>query len=323
MVLIHERETASGRRHIRELDGIRGLLAFGVILLHFGINGMIQRLTGWPGMTLSLAVDVFFLLSGYVLALSYDGDAYRFAIKRIWRLAPVYFLTLALIMLTGVGREVSLTELIMAPPLFGLEPANFPAWSITWELYLPIAGVQLLRLWQPPWRLLLLVAMALQCLAASRVPLGEVLGGVRAAAGLIAGACLTRLRPIPLPTWPVVGGLLLLMLLAQQWHWFAALVPPLTAIAILAGASRESLFSARPFQFAGAISYTAYMVHAPVLFALGERAAGSVAWKMAGLTITVAAAWAMTRWVEIPALKLCRNLLDKTSTRAGRPVSPP
>ena len=317
MALTQERETAFGRRHIHELDGIRGLLAFGVVLLHFGINGMIQRLTGWPGMTLSLAVDVFFLLSGYVLALSYDGDPRRFAIKRIWRLAPVYFLTLALVVLAGAGRAVSPAELIMAPPLFGLEPANFPAWSITWELYLPIAAVLLLRLWQPPWRLLLVAAMVVQCLAASRVPLGEVLGGVRAAAGLIAGACLTRLRPLPLPTWPLVAGLLLLMLLAQRWHWFAALIPPLTALAILAGAGREGLFSTRPFQFAGAISYTAYMVHAPVLFALGERAAGNLAWKAAGLAITVAAAWAMTRWVEIPALRLCRRLLDKAPARAG------
>ncbi len=321
MALTQEREIAFGRRHIHELDGIRGLLAFGVVLLHFGINGLIQRLTGWPGMTLSLAVDVFFLLSGYVLALSYDGDPRRFAIKRIWRLAPVYFLTLTLVILIGADRQVSAAELIMAPPLFGLEPANFPAWSITWEFYLPIAGVLLLRLWQPPWRVVLVLAMALHCLAASRVPLGDVLGGVRAAAGLLTGACLTRLRPLPLPTWPLVGGLLLIMLLAEQWHWFAALVPPLTAITILAGAAREGLFSARPFQFAGAISYTAYMVHAPVLFAMGDRAQGSVVWKVAGLAITVVAAWAMTRWVEIPTLQLCRRLLGKSPDRAAPPVS--
>lgn len=311
MALSQQREVAFGRRHIHELDGIRGLLAFGVILLHFGINRGIERLTGWPGMTLALAVDVFFLLSGYVLALSFDGDVRRFAIKRAWRLAPVYFLSLALVVLFRPDRGFSPAELIMAPPLFGLEPANFPAWSITWEFYLPIIGVMLLRVWQPPWRVMLALAMILLCLAASRVPLGEELGVVRAAAGLTAGACLTRLPPLDLPAAPFVAGVLAAMALAERWHWFAALVPPLAAIAVLSGAGRTGLFSSRLFQFAGAISYTAYMLHAPVLFALGGRATSSMAWKAVGLAATVIGAWAAARWIEIPALRLGRRLLAR------------
>lgn len=311
MDISQEREGAFGRRHYHELDGIRGVLALGVVLLHFGINNQIERLTGWPGMTLSLAVDVFFLLSGFVLAKSYGGDVRQFAVKRIWRLAPVYFATLAIVAIVAPARITSFSELLLAPPLLGIEPANFPAWSITWELYLPLLGVLLLRLRKPPWQPVLVAALLVHCILATFVPEGEVLGGARAAAGLVAGACLARAPTIRLPALPFVMAILVVMALAERWSILAALVPPLAALAILAGAHRDGFFSRRPFQFAGAISFTVYMLHAPILMTMGERAVGNIGWKIAGLAASVIGAWAMTHWIELPAMRLGRKLAGR------------
>jgi peptidoglycan/LPS O-acetylase OafA/YrhL len=311
MTISTDREAAFGRRHYHELDGIRGLLAFAVVSFHFGINGLIERLTGWPGLELSLCVDVFFLLSGFVLVKSVQGSALAFAVKRVWRLAPVYFATLLIVGLVEPSRITSATELIMAPPLFGVEPANYPSWSISWELYLPILAVFLAPFVSVRWQIVLPLALVAHSALAVAVAEGQVLGGWRAATGLAAGACLVFVRPRAVPVPAMVAGLLIAMALASQWPIFAALVPWLGALAIIGGASRDGLFATAPFQFAGAISFSIYMLHAPVLIALGDRAVGNIGWKLIGLTISVLGAWAMMRWLELPAMHFGRRLAAK------------
>ncbi len=317
MSLSENRENAFGRRHYRDLDGVRGVLAFGVVLFHFGINGAIQKTTGWPGFVLPLCVDVFFMLSGFVLAKSFDSNVRRFAIKRVWRLAPVYFATLALVAVVAPQRITSPAELLLAPPLFGISPANFPSWSIAWELYLPILGVAITRYWLPPWKPTLIIALTILSVLTYYVAQDDVLGGWRAASGLIAGACLTKMRPIALPILPFVILILAIMALAARWPLVACALPAATALMILTGTQRNGLFALAPFQFLGAISFTIYMVHAPVLIALGDRAQGSVGWKLVGLIVSIFGAWALTRWIELPGMQLGRRLIEKRSGSAS------
>lgn len=146
---------------VTDLDGMRGVLALCVVAFHLGSTSAIQKATGWPGAEFEFAVDVFFLLSGYVLALTAGTDPLRFAIKRFFRLAPVYYVTLAVMLVAAPDRPFHLSELVLAPPLLGQSPANFPAWSICWELYLPVAGLVLARLTHPArwWAPLLVLAL--------------------------------------------------------------------------------------------------------------------------------------------------------------------
>lgn len=311
-------------RHFAALDGMRGVLALGVVLLHLGFNSFTQRMFGWPGIAFELAVDVFFILSGFVLAHSLrGGSAFApFAVRRGFRLLPVYFLT-ALAAAVALGRSVPIADWLVAAPLVGRQPLNFPAWSITWELYLPLAVV-LVRLSPPRWTIRPLLAIALVALAVIdiRVAGGEALYGWRAALGLSAGALLYRARlevPGPAEAWfaLLVAG----MAAGQSWPLLAATVPFAATAAILAGRGGKSLFATAPFQWLGAISYTLYMVHIPVLAAaqlwLGERIDANAAGKLAILAASIAAAAMLTLAVERPANLLGHRLSRRIAAQQG------
>ena len=93
---------------IAELDGLRGILAWWVVFGH---------VLGWSGFSAgdlppplrlirsaALAVDVFMILSGFVVFLLLDTQRLRFGpflIRRAFRLYPVFILCLVLALLTA------------------------------------------------------------------------------------------------------------------------------------------------------------------------------------------------------------------------------
>jgi peptidoglycan/LPS O-acetylase OafA/YrhL len=135
------------------LDGLRGVCAIAVMLGHC-------ELLFRPGVVVChayLAVDMFFMLSGFVISASYDGrfeqglGAWRFLLARIRRLAPVYWggmvlctiaallaphpSSLALLMTAAMGAALIP---VLGPGTFAY-PVNFVAWSLFWELAVNIA----------------------------------------------------------------------------------------------------------------------------------------------------------------------------------------
>lgn len=311
-------------RHFPALDGMRGVLALGVVLLHLGFNGFVQRTVGWPGIAFELSVDVFFILSGFVLAhtLRPGGTFSAFAVRRAFRLLPVYYLT-ALAAAVALGRALPLADWLVATPFTAGRPLNFPAWSIGWELYLPLAAV-VVRLEPPRWAVRPLLAIALAALAVidTKVAGGEALDGWRAGLGLGAGALLCRARlDVPGPAEAWFGLLLGAMAVAPVWPPAASVVPFTAVAAILAGRSAGSLFAAAPFQGLGAISYPLYMVHIPVLYAaqawLGARIDANAPAKLAILAASIAAAAVLTLAVERPAKRLGHRLSRRIAERQG------
>jgi peptidoglycan/LPS O-acetylase OafA/YrhL len=162
----------SGRAH--GLDGLRGLAAFAVLVLHVwmytGANDpahdvLVDRVIG----ELRTAVLLFFVLSAYLLAAPWIAasrgeraapDVRRFAVRRVARIVPGYVLALlgALVLLHGTGhpRDISLGEV----PLFLLFIPNLdpdtrtmldpPMWTlhveVSFYLVLPLIGWALMRL---------------------------------------------------------------------------------------------------------------------------------------------------------------------------------
>lgn len=317
-------------KHFTDLDGLRGVLALGVVVLHFGVNALVARVTlGFlPGVLLQLSVDFFFILSGFVLAHSMANkqiEPWRFAVKRAWRLLPVHYVTFAasvavlaanprlpLLSLWGAITPVRVvSDALLVSPLNGSEPLNFPAWSIAWELFLPIVAVVLVRsfgLFVARWSALLLILLGFGASAlAWRVACGDHFYGLRALAGLLGGALLYRWRAkVPgIAGRAVLTSLLLamamVMLFAVRFPLIAITFPWLAALSVLVGSYTQTMLSAQPCAFLGRISYPLYMVHVPVLaflYLLFGDVSGNVTLKAVGLALSIALAATLAFTIE-------------------------
>jgi len=285
---------------------MRGLLALGIGLLHFGFNRFAAG-AGWAGIRLELGVDVFFLLSGYVLAHSTRAGISpgRFAVRRFLRLAPVFYGT-TLVAILATGRLHPL-EPLLAVPLVGALPINAPAWSITWELYLPVLATLI------PWRLpdRLIVPLLIACLVGLGLADVGVVSGrephfLRALFGLAGGYLLYRSGlSLRTPMIPLCLGLAAIMALSAYLPAIAVVLPPLACAAILAGRHSRTVLSSRPAQFFGAISYSFYMAHMPVLMLLGQLIDyHRPSFMLIGMAASIAVAWLLTRYVERPFMAL-------------------
>lgn len=148
------------------LDGLRGLAAIAVALLHGWLlfGGPITEI---PLERANLAVDLFFLMSGVVIAHAYDRRIAgsmtpgAFMRARIIRLYPLYILG-ALFGMARVASDVLsqgatgewtqanfllavVCNVFMLPAKVGMEPAlypfNPPSWSLFQELIVNFAYV--------------------------------------------------------------------------------------------------------------------------------------------------------------------------------------
>lgn len=336
---IADRDATFEHRHRPDLDGIRGLLALTVLLLHYGINQFLSPMVGgdWPGFAFGFSVDVFFLLSGFVLASSYLASPHRsfarFAIKRFFRLAPVFYVTTLLVLPfapTNYRWDMLVVEAVMGAPFFSGMPANFPAWSITWEFYLPLAAflaapwLTLPRAFAMP---LLLACIAGLALIEVQLATGTRIYLMRAALGLAGGALLYRIyaEAAPTPSAPTIryalfAALMTVMAVAKSLPPVAALAPPLAAALIWTAAGSPSrLFASYPLQWLGVLSYTLYMAHIPVLqmmkAAFGERVVNDPLAMLAAMGLSFALAAALTRLVELPGIRLGGAVIRAVGSR--------
>lgn len=147
------------------LDGLRGIAALCVFLYHAQFIPFLPRVANGY-----LAVDLFFLISGFILAKVYiprfaSGlSIWIFARSRFWRFYPLYFLGFALGLSFAVAREAfgrgglhyglpwsavfSAGMLpafnLMGTPTTELYPFNGPSWSLLFEFILNIVLLPLL-----------------------------------------------------------------------------------------------------------------------------------------------------------------------------------
>ncbi len=155
---------ASTRPRYELLDGLRGVAALLVICYHFG-EGFATSAIDQAFNHGYLAVDFFFVLSGFVIGYAYDGrwkrgmTSWRFMLRRVIRLQPMVvfamlFGTLAFILQGSVKWDGSSVEwhhillalllgLFMIPTLPAaavdvrgngeMFPLNGPSWSLFFE----------------------------------------------------------------------------------------------------------------------------------------------------------------------------------------------
>ncbi|MBC7490155.1 MAG: acyltransferase [Glaciimonas sp.] len=142
------------------LDGIRGIAANFVVILH---SSLFRNFTALKLAHAYLAVDLFFILSGFVIANAYDKklESGKLSLKffiyiRLIRLYPIYLLSVLICipaLVLGIVHDVPLwvqhpnlaqgaaiiavTAMFLpfyVPGIFGLFPLNSPSWSLFFEL---------------------------------------------------------------------------------------------------------------------------------------------------------------------------------------------
>lgn len=174
------------------LDGWRGLAALAICFYHVPVVlPMLQKLPRWENM--ELMVDLFLVLSGFVIAHSWgdrirDGGSFRaFAAKRFWRIMPMHIAMLAVLVMLelaklaaskvvalpleaapftetkSIAKLVSNLFLTQAMHFHDSTSWNLPAWSISVEFwtYMVFGAVVLLarRMAMPVFLALILSAL--------------------------------------------------------------------------------------------------------------------------------------------------------------------
>jgi peptidoglycan/LPS O-acetylase OafA/YrhL len=284
------------------LDGLRGLAALCVITDHIDAGFLTAALPGRY-----LAVDFFFVLSGFVLSHAYGArlaagmGPLAFMRVRLIRLYPLYLvgllagfgLTLLQVIRWGMHPAETLAapfalNLLMLPSPMGLTfPFDAPAWSLFFELVANLAfAVFFLRL--SPRALGALIALsALGLLACATafdkldggwIPENFVVGFPRVFFGFFAGVLIHRVsQRMDLPALPSWAAYVLLFgLLAvpsigpsRAWTDLAIIVIGCPALVALSAATGGTGRLERAMGWLGAMSYGVYVLHVPIIAWLG------------------------------------------------------
>jgi peptidoglycan/LPS O-acetylase OafA/YrhL len=269
------------------LDGLRGVAALAVVIFHADV-----LLHGQYAPSGFLAVDFFFLLSGFVIAHAYDDriegiGLLAFIRRRVIRFYPLYLLGLCL------GAAWLAAELILRPPAYltagegardfllglvflpspgkNLYPLNVPAWSLGCELLINILFAVFHRRLTGS-RLLAVVLLSGAALAlgwTGTVHEGGWLPLVRATFGFSLGVLLFRSRfRWSANPWLLVAVTALALLFPAPKAWGGlyelACVFVLFPL-VVAGGVRQPRLEA-PFAWAGDASYTIYAIHYPLIW---------------------------------------------------------
>lgn len=281
----------SGQK-IESFEGLRGLLALTVCVGHLGLNTATEQF-GFR-VRFELAVDVFFILSGFVLAHTYYFGKRTFrelGIGRIARLYPLHLLTFlwcAGITIAGghaIDRNVFIQNVFLVQNV-GLFPNrwmfNFPSWSISVEIvtsflfYFVLAHhVSSLRAW-----LIVAGLVGAGVASASALDAAENLSGWLNVGLLrgVSGFCLGGAAYLTATTWSAVPRFCGLLTLAVALALLAFFVSPVWSpfigvgfaacaglLVLLLSKQRICLLAHPSLVYLGAVSYSVYLLHIPFL----------------------------------------------------------
>lgn len=293
---------ASSQERLHTIDAMRGVAAIFVLVGHAAaLLGIDHVPRFW------LAVDLFFLISGYVLSTTYeprfrDGLSVRaFLLARLVRLYPLYLLGLALGVLGGgialaLGKgqlspaqfaAAVVTGLVMLPspgtsPGDGLFPLNVPAWSLFFELCANLVLALGWRRLSEPVLVAIVVASGVAIALSGSTGNGQDWGSFwwgfpRVGFSFFLGVLLQRRRRAaagrsPL-AWLAVAAVALLLAAkipgALLFDLLTIFVafPLLVRFAASVEPPRPALASAL-----GALSYPLYVIHVPLLSIVARAA---------------------------------------------------
>ncbi|SIQ18382.1 exopolysaccharide production protein ExoZ [Rhizobium sp. RU20A] len=334
----------AGRAYFRSIHVLRGAAAFSVLLFHLHVQLTRMGYDGWWPQFLQSGVDLFFVISGFVM---WQTTADRkvglidFYARRLRRIAPLYWMMTAAIVFVALlvpsalqSTQITLWHTVASylfiPSLMPgdtiVAPVLVPGWTLNYEMFFyAVFGA---CLWMPTiWRLrvvpTLLVAIVLaglvfrpqaSALAFWTSPiilefgLGIIAGYMASSVNFTNGA-LARLFILSLAVVIGTGNLEL-----GDGRWLLHGLPAAIMMLSLVGIERAgALPRLTVLSRLGDCSYSLYLSHGLVLSAVaqgwrGMGWSGSVAAWLSYMLFAVAAAvlvgWLIYHLVEKPATEM-------------------
>lgn len=318
------------------LDAVRGVAALVVTVGH-GLEQWIPGYLAWSTQYFNVGrvgITAFFLVSGYVIGLTLTKQSIRtFAIRRFWRLYPVYWLTTIVFVATSwlsgtwhseYGLFVILINVTMIQGFFSVASILTPAWTLGSELvfYIQSAGSKAASMldrsvWLGYAWLLLFFGFAM-----INVFSGRNLSGVAplmlftSSLGFSVflwdknrsrhwiGLSVSAVVFVPILGWALLSGS------GGEWSHFAFSTSYLSGLAMF-GVFYLKRFSLFPCSllWLGSISYALYLVHVSVFSAFNAISVeGGLMLLVPATLVSLVLAWLLHRYVEQPCVRLGRQL---------------
>lgn len=341
---------------LRTLDALRGLAALAVCWYHFVLCFDVANRYPWLNAVSSLGergVEVFFVISGFVIPLSMAAGGYRvpafgrFVWKRLLRLHPPYVASLVVVigllvlkrstgheapagaLSSAVQPDVLLSHLTLAADLFKqmwLTPVYWTL-AIEFQFYLFVGlAFPLLVHRSGAVRSAALAAMLVAPYATAVVaPPGTWMRPFLTwwlAAFMLGAAAFQHRRGLmntaALAGWTAVAGGSM-----AYSHGVTSAGAAVLATVLIAGVRLDW----RPLILLGEVSYSFYLTHMAIggrVLNAGARYADGAASRFvlvaAALVASLAVAWVLYKLVEVPSARWSGRVKYRRPTGGGRPA---
>jgi peptidoglycan/LPS O-acetylase OafA/YrhL len=330
---LHE-ERSHMNRHLGALDFYRFVAASGVAILHFGEYANYDHATGFGYIVenFALFVDFFFILSGFVIGLTYSiaietwTDIVTFLRRRIARIYPLHVVTMMFFLgphLMGLSAHpenytlastVQQLLLIQAWQINAPLPYNFPAWSISaeWAMYLLFPALMFFFRKSGAWILLAVIVvgiLTIGILSESELMRHPFFNALRAVPTFAIGVLISQNRfSVHHGSWLGLGSFLAAIILMALHVSIFAIITLFSLTVLFTASNRHSpIFEGKLFLMLGNCSYSIYMLHA-IIFTIfikmvWPRLHGGeipLSCAVALAPIILAASWVTFRFFEKP-----------------------
>ena len=314
------------------IQGMRGWAAMGVLLFHistrlsssnlFFIVPLALLRSGYSG------VDLFFLISGYILTrkmLSEDYkikgkfNAVKYYIRRMSRIWPLYFISIPVLALT-FPTNIVWQQYLFIQNLFQSTFTLTPLWTIVIEelfyLILPIWVFIFRKNWILSFASMLAFSFGYMAFLAfglhttaityyqySQFPMFAIVYAF--------GTIIAMGKKYKLNIWYIAAVWLVFSLLYTnaQFTWFVPITFSIVYYLMLCNADKSRLFTHKVSTFLGSLTYPIYLFGLPMQ-AICMAIFGTSTFLWAPMTVlsTILLAFILHKFVEKPFIALGRNI---------------
>ena len=328
------------KKHIPELDGLRGIAAFAVIVSHSSNEGFLPSFLGY-GLG-QQGVALFYVLSAYLIFHLYLDRTFtrenlvQYVLARTARVLPLFYATLLVAGLVLVTLGAAVYDFQTMPQFLGnlfLVQGTSVLWSIPVEVqfYVLFIGVWwLYTLTNSRWAILAFIVIqgALFVSFNSGVKSLPYWLHFFAVGGTVA---VLRIKP-RIPKWVGVVTLCLLPLALPQvrrmmgvpvfpnyYDPITAGYPILVFILVVHGAPAFRFLAHPWLRHLGQISFAAYLFHWPLILCASELGLGGIFAFAFVVIATLIFATLSLHYFERPAQRALRNPQRFARLRAAQP----